>query len=348
MLSGGIIVGRGQSKCAIRPGFCGDEVTSLLFAEDSSFERETDPELLERLHAIDPHMDMFVYAHKVNCATYDELTASQKQDVQDCLGYVPAKINFFTTKNVDTTFTPHHVPKLYQGRLIELMGLLHEHGIAHADLHGANMGLRDGKPVIFDFGNAVLTHNPAIFAQDEHDMERTFAPEAPRKRRRSRSREEEPPHDLMAAFAHATSEPRVTRMRFSKSPGKSPARAAGARSPARSPYRSPAKSPYRSPGRAPARSPYKSPSKKLFGGSMEALQKFYMKAYSNSRVNYRELREYIAKVCNAVSTLNRDVKYWQDEWNFGQGEGRARMLTMIRNFLMYGKERYDPLGLRGL
>jgi len=367
MLSGGVIIGRGQSKCAIRPGFCGDEVTSLLHSGssglDASFDRETNPRLLERLEQIDPHMNMFVYAKKVNCARYADLTESEKQDVRDCLGNVPDHIDFFTTRAVDTTFAPHYVPKKYQERFIELMGILHEHGIAHGDLHGANLGLIGDNPVIFDFGNAVLTHDPVVFAEDEHVLERTFAPEAPRKRRR-----ESPVKELEEALRRSPGGPKVSRMRLSKSPFRSPGR-----SPKRSPRRSPGPAPGRSPKKSPGRSPKRSPkgfldllnagsrrlsnrsirsmrlsNRRIRGGSKALLQKFYIKAIANAPVNYMDLKEYIAKVCNAVSTLDRPVSYWQKEWTFDNGAGRKRMLTMIKNFLTHGTERYDPLGLRGL
>jgi len=209
MIIGGAVIGRGQSKCTIKPGFCGDEITSLLFADDESFDRETNYNLLKKLEDIDPHMDMFVFAKKVNCAKFDELNENEKNDVMDCFqGNVPKKINFFTTKYVDTTFSPHNVPKRYQQRFVELMNVLHENGIAHRDLHGANLGLVNNSPVIFDFGNAILTRNPTILADDDHMLQRTFEPDAPRKRKRSPSLSED---SLSNAFSKSRSSGRLSR-----------------------------------------------------------------------------------------------------------------------------------------
>ena len=362
-INGGQVIGRGQSKCAIRPGFCGDEVTSLLFAEDASFERETDPALLRRLHEIDPHMSKFVYANKVNCATYNELSPSEKEDVVTCLKHVPERINFFTTKLVDTVFAPHMVPVRFQDQLIQNMRFLHEHGIAHLDLHGFNLGEIKGSPVIFDFGNAILTRDPLMFAEDEHMLERTFAPEAPRKKRRpqesfERREEAVDPRELEEALLG----PRVARMRYSSgsdrgaagaaalgSPRRSPARGlfdSPRKSPRRSPRKSPHKSPRGSPRRSPRHSP-RSPSKKsLSGGTRAELQTFYLKAITMVPIRYYLLREYIAKVCNAVSETNNTAEHWQKEWR--TPEGHKTMLKLISDFLTHGAERYDPLGLRGL
>jgi hypothetical protein len=191
-IQAGMVIGSGASKCAIQPGFCGQPVASLMYKDDESFQRETDPLLLERLRSIDPGMTRFVYANLVNCATYDELSADEKADVRRCFAdddqEVPDRIDFFTTKMIDQTFVPHQIPERYKARFMELKDELHENGIAHNDLHGANLGLIDGQPVIFDFGRSELTFDEDSFKRDDEMLRDTLVTEAPQPQKRKRPR----------------------------------------------------------------------------------------------------------------------------------------------------------------
>lgn len=78
------------------------------------------------------------------------------------------------------------------------------------------------------------------------------------------------------------------------------------------------------------------------------LQKFYIKEIANTQGStYRTLKNYIARVCNAVSKQNDSDAYWQKLWATKDGTGRTQILKLLRKFLD-NPDYYDPLGLRGL
>jgi serine/threonine protein kinase len=229
-MKGGALIGIGSSKCTIRPAFCGHPgVTSLMIdSEDTTFDNETNYALLEILHRIDPHMERFVYASQVNCATYEDLSEDQKKDVDNCVDSRYDYLRFFNTALVDTVFVPHAVPPRYHAEFRALLQELHDNGIIHGDAHGANLGLRNGRPVIFDFGNAMVPKSnlQLLINSDNAILEETLQMAAPRPMKRGRR---------------------------SRSPTRSP------RSPRRSPMRSPQRSLRGSPMRSPQRSPRGSP-----------------------------------------------------------------------------------------
>lgn len=64
-----------------------------------------------------------------------------------------------------------------------------------------------------------------------------------------------------------------------------------------------------------------------------------------------ELRDYIAKVCNAVASeaAGEGVSYTPAQWNdYWHSNGRNTMLNYLKEFIYSGREKYDPTGVRGL
>jgi len=95
----------------------------------------------------------------------------------------------------------------------------------------------------------------------------------------------------------------------------------------------------------------------LRGGTYGQMFQLYsnLKNYPDSlRSESTEKKEYLAKVCNAVSHSNWTTSKWIDFWtlkegfNLDQTTRRRNMLQIIKTFLENGPSYYDPLGVRGL
>lgn len=197
-----------KSKCIIRPAFgCGndatatgrDYVSSVLVSDDpeeiADYDRETDMELISALRRIDPNMHRFVYAIKIHngCSARTDIPPDVLSTCGISAQRQQAGLRYFNSPVLDSVFVPGSIPRSYLPYLKDSLRLLHENGIIHGDAHGANIGVYQGRIVLFDFGKARFTTSPELQRADMLLLENTFIPVVVRmpSRRRGRSFDED-------------------------------------------------------------------------------------------------------------------------------------------------------------
>jgi serine/threonine protein kinase len=196
-----------KSKCIVYPAFgCGTDMTStgpdyvsaVLVGDDEKYimeyNTETDPELLRVLREIDPNMHRFVYASSVHIGCKLQSLTHHSDVLSKCGLSVLKQQNgfqFYNSPLLTQVFTPGNIPQSYKPYVLDSLQLLHSRNIIHGDTHAANIGIYNGRVVLFDFGLAKFTTSQEYKDHDIMMLNTTFIPDLPRGLKRSRSRFDE-------------------------------------------------------------------------------------------------------------------------------------------------------------
>ena len=191
-----------KSKCVIRPALrCGlgqtdagpAYVSAILVSTDpelrEEYENETKPGLLARLRSLDPMMHRFVYATSTHIRC-DPMEIPPPDVVRKCGIENPRSLTFYNSP----MFSPYPegvIPRSAHDYLIDSLKLLHANGITHGDPHRYNIGLYNGRPILFDFGKSQMTTDPETLEEDMSMLRLAFVPEAPKGRPAKRRREDD-------------------------------------------------------------------------------------------------------------------------------------------------------------